>query len=195
MAQPYIGPNGNTQYREATGNGSLATPYIPAFTVANNLVVSNPKYFSEVTVTKPATTTAYDINKVYGNLFQIPDIGNSGGIIELTSVSIVFDLATLPTGMSDFALYLFNSSPATTFANNELFSVPTNNRASLLTLNGINLTANLARGGGTVVAETILINSTFKLANASASLWGYLVSLSTFSHNVSSSFIIRLYAK
>jgi hypothetical protein len=195
MAQPYIGPNGNTQYREADGDGSLATPYIPAFTVANNLVVSNPKYFSEVTVTKPATTTAYDINKVYGNLFQIPNIGNSGGIIELTSVSIVFDLATLPTGMSDFALYLFNSSPTTTFANNELFSVPTNNRASLLTLNGINLTANLTRGGGTVVAETILINSTFKLASVSTSLWGYLVSLSAFSHNASSSFIIRLYAK
>lgn len=195
MPQPYIGSNGNTEYREATGNGSLATPYIPAFTVANNLVVSNPRYFSEVTVTKPATTTAYDINKVYGNLFQIPNIGSSGGIIELISVSIIFDLATLPAGMSDFALYLFNSSPATAFANNELFSVPTNNRASLLTLNGINLTANLTRGGGTVVAETILINSTFKLASASTSLWGYLVSLSTFSHNVASNFIIRLYAK
>lgn len=195
MPQPYIGSNGNTEYREATGNGSLATPYIPAFTVANNLVVSNPRYFSEVTVTKPATTTAYDINKVYGNLFQIPNIGSSGGIIELISVSIIFDLATLPAGMSDFALYLFNSSPATAFANNELFSVPTNNRASLLTLNGINLTANLTRGGGTVVAETTLINSTFKLASASTSLWGYLVSLSTFSHNVASNFIIRLYAK
>jgi hypothetical protein len=195
MPQPYIGSNGNTEYREATGNGSLATPYIPVFTVANNLVVSNPKYFSEVAVTKPATTTAYDINKVYGNLFQIPNIGNSGGIIELTSVSIVFDLATLPTGMSDFALYLFNSSPTTTFANNELFSVPANNRASLLTLNGINLTANLARGGGTVVTETILINSTFKLASANTSLWGYLVSLSAFSHNASSSFMVRLYAK
>lgn len=195
MPQPYIGSNGNTEYREATGNGSLATPYIPAFTVANNLVVSNPRYFSEVTVTKPATTTAYDINKVYGNLFQIPNIGSSGGIIELISVSIIFDLATLPAGMSDFALYLFNSSPATAFADNELFSVPTNNRASLLTLNGINLTANLTRGGGTVVAETILINSTFKLASASTSLWGYLVSLSTFSHNVASNFIIRLYAK
>jgi hypothetical protein len=77
----------------------------------------------------------------------------------------------------------------------EQYSCKIKHRVSLLTLNGINLTANLARGGGTVVAETILINSMFKLASASTSLWGYLVSLSAFSHNASSSFIIRLYAK
>jgi hypothetical protein len=35
----------------------------------------------------------------------------------------------------------------------------------------------------------------FKLTSANTSLWGYLVSLSTFSHNASSSFIVRLYAK
>jgi hypothetical protein len=35
----------------------------------------------------------------------------------------------------------------------------------------------------------------FKLTSVNTSLWGYLVSLSTFSHNASSSFIVRLYAK
>ncbi len=230
MAQPYIGSQGTTEYREALGSGTAASPYVPQFYLASlpafattpnvNIVscdtqldiagsvtayITNtsaqaipvyvPNYFSEIVVTKPATTTNYSFNSIYGDLFQIPNIGSSGGFVNLTNISIIFNLSTIPSGMSDFTLYLFNASPSITFANNQSFSVPAANRTSMLTLNGINLTANLARGGGTVIAETILVNTTFKLAANSTSLWGYLVSLNSFSNNSSSSFTMRFYAK
>lgn len=248
MAQPYIGSQGTTEYREALGGGTAASPYVPQFYLATlpafaatptfnlgtapSLTFTNtafnisgtlpafanapdvniiscdttldisgsvtsrtPNYFKEVVVTKPSTTTNYALNRVYGNLFEIINIGTSGGFVNLTSISIVFNLSTMPSGMSDFALYLFNASPSTTFANNQSFSFPAANRTSMLTLNGINLTANLARGGGTVVAETILVNTTFKLLDNSTSLWGYLVSLNSFSDNSSGSFTMRFYAK
>lgn len=192
MAQPYIGPNGNTQYREATGDGTLLSPYLPAFSMSSS-IPSN--YFVSVNVPKPATSTPYAINRVYGGVFQIQNIGSSGGFVKLESISILFNMDALPVGMSDFALYLFNATPTETFADNTGFSVPAANRASILTLGGINLSVGLSRGGGTVVAETILMNSTYKLASGSTSLWGCLVNLSEFSHNSASSFTVRVYAK
>lgn len=191
MAQPYIGPNGNTQYREATGDGTLLSPYLPAFSISS----PPSNYFVSVNVTKPATSTPYAIDRVYGGVFQIENIGSSGGFVKLESISILFNMDALPVGMSDFALYLFNATPTETFADNTGFSVPAANRASILTLGGINLSVGLGRGGGTVVAETILMNSTYKLAPGSTSLWGCLVNLSEFSHNSASSFTVRAYAK
>jgi hypothetical protein len=35
MAQPYIGSQGSIEYREASGNGTLASPYIPQFSLSS----------------------------------------------------------------------------------------------------------------------------------------------------------------
>ncbi len=169
MPQPYIGSQGNVEYREASGNGTLASPYVPQFSL------SGLAYFSSANITR-TSPVSYSTNDVYGGIFQLQNIGPSGDFIYLNSISVVFNASSL-TGISACELYLYDTSPQSGFADNAPFSIPLIDRSSILTLSGISLNPILARGGGTVVSETILVNRLLKLATNSTSLWGYLVTL------------------
>lgn len=137
-------------------------------------------YESTVTITRAANTTAYIANDVYGGVFQLTNIGASGGYVFLNYLGIIFNITALPSGMGAFAVYLYSGSPPSAIADNSPFSIPAGDTASILNLNGIILTASLARGGGRVVAEALNINQLFKLATGQTSLWGYLVTLGAF---------------
>ena len=137
-------------------------------------------YESTVTITRAANTTAYIANDVYGGVFQLTNIGASGGYVFLNYLGIIFNITALPSGMGAFAVYLYSGSPPSAIADNSPFSIASGDTASILNLNGIILTASLARGGGRVVAEALNINQLFKLATGQTSLWGYLVTLGAF---------------
>lgn len=137
-------------------------------------------FLSTATITRAANTTAYTANDVYGTVFELTNIGASGGYVFLSSLDIIFNITALPSGMGAFAVYLYSSSPPSAITDNNPFSIASGDRASIMTLNGFTLTASLARGGGSVVAETLNINQLFKLATGSTSLWGYLVTNSAF---------------
>jgi hypothetical protein len=137
-------------------------------------------YMSTVTITRAANTTSYTANDVYGTVFEITSVGASGGYIFLDSIDIMFNITSLPTGMGGFSVYLYSSSPPSAITDNLPFSVSSGDRASLITKLGIDLTASLARGGGTVVAERVDIKREIKLATGSTSLWAYLVTLGAF---------------
>ncbi|MGL5064923.1 MAG: hypothetical protein ACRC62_33520, partial [Microcoleus sp.] len=151
--------------------------------------ISPPKaaYQSTVTGTRDANTTAYLANDVYGPLFQLQNIGPSGGHIILNSIDIIFNLNAVPSGMRNFVLYLYDAIPASGFTDNAPFSVPAGDRASLLTPSGISLgSATLSRGGGSVVLEIISIDLQAKLATGQTSLWGYLVTENAFTPDANS---------
>lgn len=137
-------------------------------------------FLSTETITRAANTTPYTVNDVYGDIFQLQNIGASGGFVFISSIEIIFNLTALPTGMSGFAVYLYSGTPPSAITDNLPFSLGSADRASSLTPGGIILTASLARGGGSVVAEALSINRLIKLANGSTSLWGYLVTLGAF---------------
>lgn len=138
-------------------------------------------YESTATITRAANTTAYTANDVYGGVFELTNIGPSGGFV-LNSLDIIFNITALPSGMGAFAVYLFNATPPSAITDNLPYSLSSGDRDSIRTLNGLSLTASLAaRGnGGSVVAEVLDINRLFKLATGSTSLWGYLATLSAF---------------
>jgi hypothetical protein len=138
-------------------------------------------YESTATITRDANTTAYTANDVYGGVFELTNIGPSGGFV-LNSLDIIFNITALPSGMGAFAVYLFNATPPSAITDNLPYSLSSGDRDSIRTLNGLSLTASLAaRGnGGSVVAEALDINRLFKLATGSTSLWGYLATLSAF---------------
>jgi hypothetical protein len=175
-----------TSVNQTTANTSLSSidGKIPAL-VNGRLPVDTTSaqgqaWESEATITRAANTTGYIANDVYGTVFQLTNIGSSGGFIFLNSLDIVFNLTALPSGMGSFIVYLYSSSPPSAITDNNPFSVASGDRASILTLNGFSLTASLARGGGSVVAESLNINQLFKLATGSTSLWGYLVTTGAF---------------
>ena len=138
-------------------------------------------YESTATITRAANTTAYTANDVYGGVFELTNIGPSGGFV-LNSLDIIFNITALPSGMGAFAVYLFNATPPSAITDNLPYSLSSGDRDSIRTLNGLSLTASLAAGGngGSVVAEALDINRLFKLATGSTSLWGYLATLSAF---------------
>jgi hypothetical protein len=137
-------------------------------------------FLSTATITRAANTTAYTANDVYGGVFQLQNIGSSGGFVFISSIDIIFNITALPSGMGAFAVYLYSSTPPSAITDNLPYSLSSGDRASIMTLNGFNLSASLARGGGSVVAETLNINQLFRLAPSSTSLWGYLVTLGAF---------------
>ena len=136
---------------------------------------------STATITRAANTTAYTANDVYGGVFELTNIGSSGGYVFISSIDIIFNITALPSGMGAFAVYLYSSTPPSAITDNLPYSLSSGDRTSIMTLNGFSLSASLARGGGgSVVAETLNINQLFKLATGSTSLWGYLVTLGAF---------------
>jgi hypothetical protein len=157
---------------------------LPAFaatpTVNIGTTPAGLAYLSTATITRAANTTAYTANDVYGSAFELTNIGASGGFIFLNSLDIIFNITSLPSGMGSFAIYLYSSPPPSAITDNLPYSLNSGDRSSILTLNGFNLFASLARGGGSVVAESFSINQLFKLAPGSTSLWGYLVTTNAF---------------
>ena len=166
------------------------TGTLPAFTTTPTVNIGTAPtglaYESTATITRAANVTAYTANDVYGGVFELTNIGASGGFIFLNSLDIIFNITALPSGMRAFAVYLFNATPPSAITDNLPYSLSSGDRASIETLNGLSLTASLARGGGSVVAEALDINRLFKLATGSTSLWGYLVTLNAFTPSANS---------
>jgi hypothetical protein len=136
-------------------------------------------WVSTATITRSANTTAYTANDVYGNgssgnAFELTNIGPSGGFVFLSSLDIIFNITALPSGMGAFVVYLFDAPPPSAITDNLPYSLGSGDRTTIITLNGLSLIASLARGGGSVVAESLNINQLLKLATGSTSLWGYL---------------------
>lgn len=139
-------------------------------------------YISKPLVTRPANTIAYTSNDVYGGVIEFPNIGSSGGNIILTSIDIIFQFTTVPSGMGSFLLFLYDVTPLSAIADNGAFSIPIGDRLSLLTPKGISLGSAVlpVAGAGTVVVEVTNLSLQFKLATGSTSLFGYLVTTGAF---------------
>jgi hypothetical protein len=148
-------------------------------------------YASSTTITRAANTTAYTANDVYGGVFELQNIGASGGFIFIESLDIIFNITAVPAGMSTFTLYLYGVTPPSAIADNLPFSISSGDRASILNPRGIALSASLAQGGGSVVAEARNLSQLYKLTGTS--LFGYVVTSGAFTPAANSeSFTIRV---
>lgn len=138
-------------------------------------------YQPSVTITRAANTTPYTANDVIGGALTIANAGSTAGHVILNSVRTIFNIAAVPSGMSTMFLFLYDVTPPSAVADNGAFTVPSGDRASLLTPDGIALgTPVLSRGGSSVVLQANNLNLQFKLAAASTSLFGYLVTSAAF---------------
>lgn len=189
--QPYIDITGTTAYRKATGSGTLSDPYVPSFVQENVISLA---YQSTATITRAANTTAYTANDVYGGVFELQNISAATSDIVIRSVDVIFNITALPSGMGLFVLYLYSVTPPSAITDNSPFSLAAGDSASVLNPAGIELTAVLARGGGSVIAQVNKIDQQVRLGN-STSLWGYLVTDGAFTPaNASETCTIRVRA-
>ncbi len=137
-------------------------------------------FVSSDTLNRGNNVTGYTAGDVYGDIIEFANITSAADVqVILTSVDIIFNITALPSGMGSFTLFLYNVTPPSAIADNGAFSLPSGDRASILTPAGIALgSAALATGGGSVVLQADNLNLQFK--PTSTSLFGYLVTGSAF---------------
>ncbi|WP_310410581.1 hypothetical protein [Chamaesiphon sp. OTE_8_metabat_110] len=146
--------------------------------------ITGSGFESIATLTRAANTIRYDINDVYGTAFELTNFGLTGGFVILSSVKIVFNIATLPAGMGPFLLFLYSAPPPSNVTDNNAFSVPVipNDRAINLTPGGGIPIGNaiVEPGGGSVGLNAPNLNLQIKLDPTQTSVWGYLVTQAAF---------------
>jgi hypothetical protein len=177
--------NAATSILQTTANTLLTninTKLPSGLSVSNSRLQVNTtstiKVVSTSTIT-PTSTTSYSPNDVYGNVFQLQNIGAAGEGFYLLSLDVVFNYTSLPTNFGNFVIYLFSASPSSSIADNAAYNFTSIDREALMTLNGYPLFPSMARGGGSIVAESLGINHGYSLASDKTSIWGYLVTLGT----------------
>jgi len=143
-------------------------------------VNSNSAFLFSGTITRGANTTPYTANDVYGAAFELVSgtAPIAGQFILITDIEIIFNIAALPSGMGDLLFYLYNVTPPSAKVDNTGFSIPSGDRAAIINPTGISLSASLAIGGGSVVAQKSNINYVCKLTGTS--LFAHLVTLAGF---------------
>lgn len=127
-----------------------------------------------LTITRPANVTAYTANDVVGQTataaLQFSSVGTSGASILITGAQLEIDTNAIPSGMTNFRLYLYNVTPPSALADNAAWDLPSGDRASFLGYIDLGSPADL---GSTLYTETSNINKQLKLS--SANIFGYLV--------------------
>lgn len=98
--------------------------------------VDGKTYSSTTTITRPSNTTAYTVGAVVGDtngsaILTFANAGPSGGFVLVQSVSLVFSDSSVPAGMGQFRLHLYNVTP-TAIADNATFNLLSGERNSYL---------------------------------------------------------------
>lgn len=129
---------------------------------------------SSVSLQRAANTTIYAANDVIFGAFQLTNISINDAFICITDINFLMNITYLPSGIGNLRLFLYSVTPPSAVADNGAFSVPSGDRASILTPTGISLgTPALANGGGSLVLNLSGVNRFLKVIGTS--LFGYLV--------------------
>lgn len=131
-----------------------------------------------LSITRPGNATPYTANDVLGATaaaLTFPNMGPAGADIMITSVELEADVASVPSGMTSFRLYLYSITPPSALADNAAWDLPAGDRASFLGYLDLGTPVDL---GSTLYVRTNGVNAHFKLAGTA--LFGYLVTAGGF---------------
>lgn len=136
-------------------------------------------YKSQVTITRPANTTAYTANDVLGATaaaITINGIGPFDGPVLLTSLELRPNISAIPAGMTSFRLYLYDATPPSALADNAAWDLPAGDRANFLGYVDLGSPADL---GSTLFVQVDQVNKQIKLKGG-YDLYAYLVTNGAF---------------
>jgi len=127
------------------------------------------------TITRPADTTAYTANDVVGtspatNITFSDILPEEGQHFYISGVKMIYNTASVISGMSSFILYLFDSAP-TAIADNSAWTLLSADKDKYLGSIEIDLPTDL---GAVLVSIKDNINIKRKLATSSTTIYGQL---------------------
>jgi hypothetical protein len=131
---------------------------------------------SPVTITRPSNTDAYIAGDVIGDtngsaILSFTLTGSAGGHVWICGADLRWDLSAVPSGMTSWRLHLFDAAP-TAIADNAAFDLPSGDRAAYL---GYIDLPTIVDVGSTLWVQQDNIYKKIKLAAASTTLYGLLV--------------------
>ena len=133
-------------------------------------------YKSQVTITRPANTTAYTAGDVVGGVIQFRGLGEPTlNAALITDAALRIDVTAIPSGMTSFRLHLYTESPASALADNAAWDLPSGDRAGYVGYIDLGSPADV---GSTLFAQVTGVNLNADLS--SAGLYGYLVTNGAF---------------
>ncbi len=134
--------------------------------------VKSSAYNSAPTITRPANQTPYTAGDVVGGAITFTSAGPSAGHVIVTSADLRIDVTAVPSGMTSFRLYLYDATPPSALADNAAWDLPSGDRSNFLGYIDFGTPVDL---GSTLFVQTTNPGLQVKLASASTSLYGYLV--------------------
>lgn len=148
-----------------------------------------------VSVTRTADTNVYAANDVIGAAtgstagLEFANIGPSGRQILITTAEFEIDITSVISGMTSFRLYVYNITPPSALGDNVAWDLPAGDRASFLGYVELGTPVDL---GSTLYVQSTQLNKQVTLLGTS--LFGYLVTVGTYTPAASSVFKITLHA-
>jgi hypothetical protein len=169
-----VSTDGDNVAQRGTSKGEAYTKDTDLYSLVN----AGDGYNSSATVT--CGTTAYAANDAVGNsgasaVLTFATIGPSAGRIMITWVGLRIDRNALISGETSYVLYLYDGSPDV-INDSAAWDLVTNDRAEFLGAINIGTPVDL---GSTLWVEATCLKPV-KLATASTSLYGYLVTVGAY---------------
>lgn len=165
-------------------NVTIVGPLGAQAATASVAVITTPGLTASVSQTRPTNTTAYGNNDILGTGSGASAAAaamdfNLGAVsaskIMITSASLEIDVASLPSGATNFLLYLYNVTPPSALLDNDPFDLPSGDRASFLGVFNLGTPVDL---GSTLYVEANGINKQVVLAGTH--IFGYLVTVTAY---------------
>lgn len=142
-----------------------------SLTAANTQLPTTPSGSVTVSITRPANQTAYTAGDLVGGAITFATGLTSGQRGMITSVDLMPQIGAVPSGMTSFFLHLYSVTPPSAAADNNLWDIPSGDRASYLGYVSVGTPVDV---GSTLYCQTDAVNRPFQLSG-SANLFGYLV--------------------
>ena len=145
-------------------------------------------YVSSPTVTRPNNTTAYTAGQIVGGVITFQNAAQGGGgNIFVNFVSLLWNLAAVPSGMTSFRLHLYSSSPPSAYADGTTWDIPSGDRASYLGYIDLGTPVDI---GSTLFIQTVGSNLTMQqIAAITSYLYGYMVTNGGYTPGALDSFV------
>jgi len=172
-----VGADGTIfSFDQNSGNKSAQTLRVviatdqPALTNSQPVTLTSLAKTSQITVTRPANTTAYTAGDVVGGAITFTNAVPAAGEFFITDADLRLDITAIPSGMTSFRLYMYNVTPPSALADNAAWDLPSGDRASFLGYVDYGTVVDL---GSTCYVQAWGLNK--RMQALSTSLFGYLV--------------------
>lgn len=161
--------------------------------------MSTDAFGSSATITRTSDTSAYLAGDVIGPAtgstaaFALVGSGvSTSGEIIITTVQFQINVASIPSGMTTFRLYLYTALPPSALGDNAPWDLPSGDRNAFLGYVDLGTPVDL---GSTLYVESLQVNKQLSMGgNVSGSLFAYLVTNGGYTPGSADVFKVTLHA-